>query len=91
MGSHSPAARELPGALMQRAYVVVEDRAVAQREAGDVVMAISDGLMTELDIDADLGELVRGAGVGRTRPRVFKSVGMAWQDAVVAEAILARV
>ena len=90
VGSHSPADRELPSSLMQRAYVVVEDRAAALREAGDIVLAIADGAMTAGDIDADLGELVRGAAVDVVRPRVFKSVGMAWQDAVVADAILAR-
>ncbi len=31
VGSHSPVERELPGALMRRAYVVVEDRATALR------------------------------------------------------------
>lgn len=90
VGSHSPTARELPGALMQRAYVAVEDRATAMREAGDILMAISEGFMTEHDIDADLAELVRGAVCDADGPRVFKSVGMAWQDAVVASAILAR-
>lgn len=90
VGSHSPHQRELPGSLMLRSYVVVEDRATALREAGDIVVAISEGLMTAEDIDADLGQLVRGTIVDGARPRVFKSVGMAWQDAVVADAILAR-
>ncbi len=75
---------------MKRAYVVVEDRETALREAGDIVLAIDDGLLTREDIDADLGELVRGARVDVAGPRVFKSVGMAWQDAVVADAIFAR-
>ena len=90
VGSHSPRLRELPGPLVKRAYVVVENRATALREAGDIVLAIGEGLMTAEDVDADLGELVRGAHVDGAAPRVFKSVGMAWQDAVVADAILAR-
>jgi ornithine cyclodeaminase len=91
VGSHSPHERELPGSLIRRAYVVVEDRATALTEAGDIVLAISDGDLTSGGIDADIGELVRGAGTGSSRPRVFKSVGMAWQDAVVADAVLSRV
>ena len=63
VGSHSPRQREIPGPLMKRGYVVVEDRATALREAGDIVLAIDDGLLTAEDIDADLGELVRGARV----------------------------
>lgn len=90
VGSHSPAARELHSGLMRRAYVVVEDRRTALREAGDIVMAIADGALTAQEIDSDLAELVRGSAVVRDRPLVFKSVGMAWQDAVVADAILAR-
>jgi len=46
--------------------------------------------LTAQEIDSDLAELVRGSAVVRDRPLVFKSVGMAWQDAVVADAILAR-
>ena len=43
IGSHEPDARELDGALMGRAQVVVEDVATALRECGDVVLAIADG------------------------------------------------
>ena len=76
VGSHEPDARELPAELLHRATVVVESREAAMREAGDVVLAGVQELMT-------LAELVRGAVVP-PGPRVFKSVGMAWEDAVVA-------
>ena len=76
VGSHEPDARELPADLMRRAMVVVESRAAALREAGDVIMAGVQELVT-------LAELIRGAEIG-PGPRVFKSVGMAWEDAVVA-------
>lgn len=78
VGSHEPGARELPAGLMRRGPVVVESRAAALREAGDVIQA---GL-AEGDL-VTLGELVAGGGGGA---RVFKSVGMAWEDAVVAAA-----
>jgi ornithine cyclodeaminase len=76
VGSHEPGARELPAELMRRATVVVESRAAARREAGDVIMAGVEELMT-------LQELVQGAALPPGQ-RVFKSVGMAWEDAVVA-------
>jgi ornithine cyclodeaminase len=76
VGSHEPDARELPAELLRRATVVVESREVALREAGDVIMAGVEDLVT-------LAELVRGHAVA-PGPRVFKSVGMAWEDAVVA-------
>lgn len=88
IGSHTPDARELTSGLLSDALVVVEDRATALREAGDIVLAVAEGAMTPDDIDGDLHDLVRGRIVPDSRPRVFKSVGMAWQDAVVAAEIL---
>ncbi|RYU10652.1 ornithine cyclodeaminase family protein [Nocardioides iriomotensis] len=90
VGSHEPDARELDAALMARATVVVEDRATALREAGDVVMAVAEGALAEQDL-VPLRDLVAGTAVAPTgRPLVFKSVGMSWQDLVVARAVVDR-
>ncbi|GAB3710055.1 ornithine cyclodeaminase family protein [Mariniluteicoccus flavus] len=87
VGSHDPDRRELGGALLGRSLVVIEDGATALREAGDVVMAIAEGHVTTDDL-VTLGEVVRGeVDLPAGRPRVFKSVGMAWQDLVVADGI----
>jgi ornithine cyclodeaminase len=83
IGSHEPDARELDTALMRRATVVVESRPTALREAGDVLLAGLDG--------DDVRTLAEDVVVERGRPRVFKSTGMAWEDAVVASAVVARV
>ncbi|MEA2443608.1 MAG: hypothetical protein QOJ12_900 [Thermoleophilales bacterium] len=86
IGSHEPGARELDSALMRRATVVVESRATALREAGDVIQA---GLEPEALVT--LAELLRSdAAPPRDRPRVFKSAGMSWQDVVVAGALHAK-
>ena len=86
VGSHEPDRRELDGALVGRSQVVVEDRATALREAGDVIIAIAEG-HTDAASLTPLAQIVRGeASVDRIRPRVFKSVGMGWQDLVVAAA-----
>ena len=86
VGSHEPDRRELDGALVGRSQVVVEDRATALREAGDVIIAIAEGHADAASL-TPLAQIVRGeASVDRTRPRVFKSVGMGWQDLVVAAA-----
>ncbi|MEU4025938.1 ornithine cyclodeaminase family protein [Streptomyces anulatus] len=86
VGSHEPDARELDSVLMGRATVVVESRATALREAGDVVMAIHEG---SLDPD-DLVTLADPAGsrgdIPAGRPLVVKTCGMGWQDLVVAVA-----
>lgn len=90
IGSHEPTWRELDTGLMVRSKVIVEDLATARREAGDVVMAEAEH-GRPLSGMHGLAELVRGE-VGRAsdRPNVFKSVGMAWQDLVVAELVAAR-
>ncbi len=86
IGAHEPTARELPTALVGRAFVVVESSAVARTEAGDVVIAESE--LGRAVIGADLGALVRGeVAVPTDRPRVFKSVGEAWEDLAVASLV----
>jgi ornithine cyclodeaminase/alanine dehydrogenase-like protein (mu-crystallin family) len=87
IGSHEPAARETDDRLAERATVVVESRASALREAGDVIAAIVAGVLAEDEL-VTLSELVRGAEIP-AGPRLFKSTGMAWEDAVVAGATLA--
>jgi ornithine cyclodeaminase/alanine dehydrogenase-like protein (mu-crystallin family) len=90
IGSHEPVSRETDDALARRATVVVESRGAALREAGDVVLAIAAGALQPDEL-VTLAELARSeAERDPGRPRLFKSVGMAWEDAVVASALMAR-
>jgi ornithine cyclodeaminase len=60
----------------------------ALREAGDVVLAVAEGAVAPEDL-VSLRDVVTGVvTVPADRPLVFKSVGMAWQDLVVATAVL---
>ena len=87
IGSHEPDAREVDDTLAARATVVVESRASALREAGDVITAIAAGALVAGDL-VTLADLVHGrAAPAADRPRLFKSTGMAWEDAVVAAAL----
>jgi ornithine cyclodeaminase len=89
VGSHQPDARELDAALLGRAAVVVEDVGTALREAGDVVLAIAEGALSPDDL-VPMRDVVTGAAaLPADQPVVFKSVGMSWQDLVVAEAVVA--
>ncbi|SFN81240.1 ornithine cyclodeaminase family protein [Mycetocola miduiensis] len=88
VGSHEPGARELDSALMTRAQVVVEDVAVALREAGDVLIPRAEGVLSAESL-VPLRDLATGeASVDHSRPRVFKSSGMSWEDLVIAEQVL---
>jgi ornithine cyclodeaminase len=86
VGGHSPTGRELPGPLVARSFVAVEDREAAMREAGDVVMPINEGLMSADAISADLTDLVTKS-FDLPGSRIFKSMGMGWEDAVVSARI----
>jgi len=86
IGSHDPDGRETDDALAARATVVVESRASALREAGDVVAPLRSGALSE-DRIITLAELVTGARRPAPGPRLFKSTGMSWEDAVVAGAL----
>ncbi len=92
VGSHEPDRRELDGALLRRAAsvgsVVVETHATAMREAGDVVLAVAEGALSP-DHLLGLADVVR-RDVPDGGPHVFKSVGMGWEDLVVAEAVWNR-
>jgi ornithine cyclodeaminase/alanine dehydrogenase-like protein (mu-crystallin family) len=84
IGSHEPGAREVDSATVCRATVVVEARSAALREAGDVIAPVRAGLIEPASL-IGLAELVRDqAPPAAGRPRLFKSVGMAWEDLVIA-------
>jgi ornithine cyclodeaminase len=83
VGSHEPGAREVDDTLVGASTVVVEARSAALREAGEVVQAVASGVLDPSTV-VDLAEVVRGAVVDRDRPVLFKSVGMAWEDLVIA-------
>jgi ornithine cyclodeaminase len=87
--------RELDGEAVRRALVVVETRAAALAPppsgSNDLHWAIRDGLIGEEHIHAEIGELISGARPGRTSPdqiTLYKSVGVAAQDAVAAHLVL---
>jgi alanine dehydrogenase len=89
VGAYTPTTRELDGETMRRGRLVVETREAALAEAGDIALAIEEGAIDPSAIVADLSEVVGGATV-RTGPAdvtVFESVGLAFEDLMVASAI----
>ncbi|MEU1074382.1 MULTISPECIES: ornithine cyclodeaminase family protein [unclassified Streptomyces] len=88
VGSHEPDARETDTALVRRSAVYVESRAAALREAGDLLIPLTEGAIGPGRIAGTLADLVHGrVSVPSDRPRLFKSVGMAWEDLAVAAAL----
>lgn len=86
IGSHEPDAREVDTDTVSGSTVVVESRDVALREAGDVIHALNARALVADDL-VSLASLETGRiRVDTSRPRLFKSVGMAWEDLVLASA-----
>lgn len=87
VGSNEPDAREVDSDLVRRATVVVETVETAWREAGDLAIPLAAGEIGLDGVAGDLAALVRGqVAVTAERPRLFKSVGQAWEDLVIAAA-----
>ncbi|MGD0777747.1 MAG: ornithine cyclodeaminase family protein [Candidatus Solibacter sp.] len=87
VGACRPTHRETGGRLVARALVVVDSRAAAMREAGDILLAIEDGLIGPEHVHAELGEVAAGAKPGRQHDgqlTLFKSLGLAIEDVVAA-------
>lgn len=90
VGAYRRDMRESDGALLARATVVVDTRAGAMAEAGDIVQAIAEGAIGPEHVVAELAELCRGTHPGRRSAQeitLFKSVGWAGED--LAAAVLA--
>ena len=92
VGAYRPDMRELDTETIERARVVVETREAAMEEAGDLLIPMKEGAIGEDHVVADLPEVVRGVTVRRTDQdvTVFKSVGVAFEDLVVARAAVDR-
>jgi alanine dehydrogenase len=82
-GNFKPDERELDSQTVKRSKIIVDQRRAALAEAGDLLIPIREGTITENDILADFGEIVTGRKSGRTSASditLFKSVGLAIQD-----------
>jgi ornithine cyclodeaminase len=87
VGSYMPEMQELPGATVQRARLFVDSRSASLAESGDLIQPIRLGLFGPDHVAGELGEVVLGQTAGRQSAdqiTVFKSVGIAVQDAVAA-------
>ncbi len=93
VGSYQPHVQEIPAETLRRAMIVVDQRESALAETGDLIIPLTQGLIAETDIHAELGEILIGDVVGRTNDTcvtLFKSVGLAIQDLAAAACALER-
>lgn len=87
VGSFMPTMQEIDVLTIQRSLVIVDSRAAALAEAGDLIIPLENGDINHDHIVAELGEVIVGIHPGRTdasQITFFKSVGVAVQDAAAA-------
>ncbi len=90
VGQHGLDAREVDAGLVLRSDVVVEGRASALREAGDLIPARSaeewEAIRPANLLDLVKGEFERSPG----KPCLYAGVGMAWEDLATAAVVYER-
>lgn len=94
VGACRPTHREMEAALVARGEVYVDSREAALVEAGDIVLAIKEGVIGAAHIKGELGDVVPKPAEGRspadTRVTIFKSLGLAVEDVAAAHLVYQR-
>jgi ornithine cyclodeaminase/alanine dehydrogenase-like protein (mu-crystallin family) len=91
VGAYRPDRRELTSRAVAGSVVLVETRQAALAEKGDLLLAEQDGAWSRTAIRADLHEAASGAVIVRgdaAERTLFASVGHAYEDLVVARAVV---
>lgn len=92
VGSYTPKMHELPENILTRSSNIFFDTLDGVlSEAGDIIIPLQRNVISRSDIDGELGQLINGDEIGRTSEyaiTVFKTVGTAALDVVVADRIV---
>ncbi len=91
VGSSLPKARELDTLAVVRGRLFVDRMESALNEAGDFLIPLAEGAITDQHIKGELGDVLVGRLPGRTAPgevTIFKSLGIAVEDLAAAHHVL---
>ena len=87
IGNHHADKRECDTALVLKSKVYADSYANCFKEAGEILVPISEGVFTKEDVVADLSEMCSGSAPlrqGDDEVTLFKSIGMGISDLVGA-------
>lgn len=91
VGACRPDQREMDAALVARGELWVDSREAALSEAGDILLAIKDGVIDQNHIAGELGTFVESASRRKDdRLTIFKSLGMGVEDVATAHLALMK-
>ena len=87
VGAFTPSTRELDTDTVRRARVIIDEVSAAGREAGEILIPISEGAIDSRHVRGTLAQVVSGKLAGResaSEITLFKSCGLAIEDLVTA-------
>lgn len=90
VGSCFPSAREIDTEAVRRSRFYTDCRESCLREAGDFLIPLREGAITESHLLGEIGEVLLGRVAGRASPSdvtVYESLGIAIEDLASAHAI----
>lgn len=91
VGSYQPHMQEMDPVILTRASKIYFDsKDAVLSEAGDILIPLADGTITDADFTGDLGDVILGKLGARENDEeiiVFKTVGIGTQDLMAAKAI----
>ena len=90
LGAHTKETREVHLRTIEKSKVVVDERSTALREAGELIIPLQNGEITDKIIYAELAEIVSGQKPGRITDdeiTLFKSMGLSLEDISTAKLV----
>ena len=93
VGAFTPSTRELDSETIRRARVIIDAESSAGREAGEILIPLSEGTIGKAHVKGTLSDVVSGKVSGRessSEITVFKSCGLAIEDLVTARLAYSR-
>jgi ornithine cyclodeaminase/alanine dehydrogenase-like protein (mu-crystallin family) len=87
VGASQPSSRELDNDAVRRSRLFVDRRESTERESGDYLIPLREGVIGDEHIVAEIGEVAAGIAAGRRSGdeiTLFKSLGLAIEDLAAA-------
>ena len=93
VGAHTPTHREVDSDTLRRSRVYTEITEFALAEAGDLILAMEEGVFSKDEILGEIGEVFAGSLPGRTSDdqiTLYENLGNIAQDIVAASYVAAK-
>lgn len=87
IGSYKPHMQEIDPKIVRKSKLYVDSIESCISESGDIIIPVKDGIISKDHIIGEIGSVILGKAEGRKSEKditIFKSVGIAIQDLVVA-------